>query len=134
MHCLPLNAEKKQKEWGMIQTIAKNKNFPQSLLRKLNRQMNTKLTIGEPEEKTKKLWTTFTDHSPKILKITNLFKNTKLGITFRTTTTLRQLTTPTPTDQTLEYEKSGFYKFSCKKKSLLPTCTQLGHRHSRTVI
>ena len=34
MHCPPLNAEKKQKKWGIIQTIAKNNNFPQNLLHK----------------------------------------------------------------------------------------------------
>ena len=35
-------------------------------------------------------------------------------LAFRTTTTLRQLTKPTRTDQTLEHEKSGVYKLSCK--------------------
>jgi hypothetical protein len=43
----------------------------------------------------KKLWTTFTYHSPKIRKITNLVKNTNIDIAFRTTTSINQLTKPT---------------------------------------
>jgi hypothetical protein len=38
MNKLPLDAEKKQKEWTTIQTIARNNNFPQSLLHKLKSQ------------------------------------------------------------------------------------------------
>jgi len=50
MHSLPLNPEEKQREWVIIQSIAKNNNFPQHLLLKLNRQIlhkvnnNKKLT------------------------------------------------------------------------------------------
>ena len=32
MHYLPPNPDKKQTEWEIIQTVAKNKNFPQHLL------------------------------------------------------------------------------------------------------
>ena len=39
MHSLPLNPDKKQTEWEIIQSIAKNNNFPQHLLLKLNRQI-----------------------------------------------------------------------------------------------
>jgi hypothetical protein len=38
MHSLPLTAEGKRKEWETIQQIAKNNNFPQDLLHKLNLQ------------------------------------------------------------------------------------------------
>jgi len=38
MNKLPLDREKIQKEWTTIQTIARNNNFPQSLLHKLNSQ------------------------------------------------------------------------------------------------
>jgi len=38
-HSLPLNPYKKQTEWEIIQLIAKNSNFPQHLLLKLNRQI-----------------------------------------------------------------------------------------------
>jgi hypothetical protein len=32
MYSLPLTPEKKQKEWELIQLIARNNNFPQNLL------------------------------------------------------------------------------------------------------
>jgi hypothetical protein len=110
MNSLPLDSEKKQKKWRTIQTIAKNNNFPQSLLYKLNRQTQRITDHTQTEGNDKKIWTTFTYHSSKIRKITNLFKN----IAFRTTTTLQQLTKPRSTDQKLEHEKSGVYKLSCK--------------------
>jgi hypothetical protein len=37
MYSLPLDLDNKQKEWKIIQTIARNNNFPQNLLQKLNR-------------------------------------------------------------------------------------------------
>jgi len=39
IHSLPLNPDKKQTEWEIIQSIARNNNFPQHLLLKLNRQI-----------------------------------------------------------------------------------------------
>jgi len=36
LHSLPLNSDKKQTEWEIIQSTAKNNNFPQHLLLKLN--------------------------------------------------------------------------------------------------
>jgi len=39
MHSLPLNPDKKQTEWEIMQSIAKNNNFLQHLLLKLNRQI-----------------------------------------------------------------------------------------------
>jgi len=72
-----------------------------SLIHKLNRQIQRKTDHTQTKRNDKKLWSTFTYHSPKIRKITNLLKNTNIGIAFRTTTTLPQLTKPTPTDRTL---------------------------------
>jgi len=37
LHSLPLNPDKKQREWEIIQSVAKNNNFPQHLQLKLNR-------------------------------------------------------------------------------------------------
>ena len=39
MHSLPINPDKKQTEWEIVQSIAKNNTFPQHLLLKLNRQI-----------------------------------------------------------------------------------------------
>jgi DNA mismatch repair ATPase MutS len=113
MHSLPLTPEKKQKEWQILQTTANNNNFPTNLLHKLNQQIQQKIHHTLTERNDKKLWTTFTYHSPKIRKHTNLFKNTNVGTAFRTTTTIHQLTKPTIADLTLEREKSGVYKLTC---------------------
>jgi hypothetical protein len=74
MHSLPLNSDKKQIEWETIQSIAKNNNFPQHLLLKLNRQILHKLNNKNTSKNDKNIWTKFTFHSPKIRKITNLLK------------------------------------------------------------
>ena len=95
MHSLLLDPDKKQKEWKTIQTIAKNNNLPQQLLPKLNRQIHHKASHTQTEKKDDKIWTTFTYHSPKIRKITNLLKNTNIGIAFKITTTLHQFIRPT---------------------------------------
>jgi hypothetical protein len=56
MHSLPLDPDKKQKEWKTIQTIAKNNNFPQQLLQKLNRQIQHKAGHNKTEKKDKNIW------------------------------------------------------------------------------
>jgi hypothetical protein len=65
MHSLPLNPDNKQKGWETIQSIAKNNNFPQHLLQKLNKRIHNKSNHTHNEKK-HKIWTTFTYHSPKI--------------------------------------------------------------------
>ena len=105
--------DKKQKEWKTIQHIAKNNNFPRCLLQKLNHQIQSKVNHIHNEKK-HKIWTTFTYHSPKIRRITNLLKNTNVGIAFKATATLQQFLIPTTQIQTLPHEKSGIYKIICK--------------------
>jgi hypothetical protein len=39
MHLFPLTAEKKQKEWKIIQHIATKNNYPPNLLQKLKQQI-----------------------------------------------------------------------------------------------
>jgi hypothetical protein len=95
MHSLPLNQDKKQKEWETIQLIARNNNFPKHRLQ-LNRQTQQKATHTQPNEKKSKVWTTLTFHSPKIRKITNLFKNTTIGIAFKAATISQYLMQTTP--------------------------------------
>ena len=55
MHFLPLNPDKKQKEWETIQSIAKNNNFPQHLLQKLNQHIQNKSNHPHNEKKQKNL-------------------------------------------------------------------------------
>jgi len=107
--------KKKQTEWKIIQPIAKNNNFPQHLLLKLNRQILQKVNNKKTNKNDKKkIWTTFTFHSPKIRKITNLFKNTNIGLALKTTTTLHHLIKPIAPTRLQEHEKSGTYKITCK--------------------
>ena len=87
---MPLDQDEKQKEWETIKLIAKNNHFPRRLLQKLNRQIQHKASHKQTGNKDHKVWTTFTHHSPKIRKITNLIKNTNIGIAFKTTLTLHQ--------------------------------------------
>jgi len=63
---------------------------------------------------TKKIWTTFTFHSPKIRKMTDLLKNTNIVIAFKTTTTSHHPIKPAAPTQLQEHEKSGIYKIICK--------------------
>jgi len=96
MHSLLLNPDKKQTEFEIIQSIAKNNYFPHHLLLKLNRQILNKVNNNNKKlaRMTKKIWTTFTFHSAKIRKITNLFKNMNIGIAFKTATKSHHLIKP----------------------------------------
>jgi hypothetical protein len=60
IHSLPLDPDKKTSEWKTIKTMAKNNNFPQQLLQKLNRQIQHKADHKETEKKDNKMCTTFT--------------------------------------------------------------------------
>jgi len=109
-HSLPLNPDKKQTEWEIIQSTAKNNNFPQHMLLKLYQQILHKVNNKKSSKNDKKkIWTTFTFQSPKIRKITNLFKNTNIGIEFKTTTTLHHLTKPVAPTRLQEHEKKVEY-------------------------
>jgi len=52
LYCLPLAPEKK--EWELIQLIARNNNFLQNVLQKLNRQIQHKIGYAQTEERQKK--------------------------------------------------------------------------------
>jgi hypothetical protein len=89
MQCLPLNPQQKQIEWTNMLHIAESNRYPTSIINKLNTQIHYKLQ--QPNRYTKptnKKWVIFTFHSPVIRKITNIFRDTNLKITFRTNNTL----------------------------------------------
>jgi hypothetical protein len=64
------------------------------------------------ERNKNKTQTTFTYYSPIIRKISNLFKHTNEGISFKNTNML-QLTKPKKVNNTQEQNKSGIYKLTC---------------------
>jgi hypothetical protein len=114
MQSVPLDPNKKQKEWQTIQSIARN-NIPQRLLQKLNRQIRNKIDHTQNRNKdNKRAWATFTYHSPQIRKFTNLFRSTKIGITFKATATLQQPIRPTKQNLKSDYEKVAHTKLHAR--------------------
>jgi len=56
---------------------------------------------------TTKKWAIFTYHSPKIRKITNLFRQTNVHIAYKSSNTKQQRTRPRTKDTTQDKDKSG---------------------------
>jgi hypothetical protein len=73
----------------------------------------TKNTHPQFRQKTKK-WATFTYHSHKVRKITNLYKQTDIKIAFRSTNMVQQHTRTRLRETTTDHNKSGIYKLQCK--------------------
>ena len=81
--------------------------------------LNKKIKHKKPSQdenygdKKNKIWTTFMYISPKIRKITNLFKQTNIGIAFKTTNTIQQLMKQKLTSNSQQIGKSGIYRLTC---------------------
>jgi len=112
INSLPLTLKQKQTEWTLIQLITQNSNFPQKLVQNLNLQIQHKKTNKDKTngKNKNKNWTTFTYYSPRIRKITNLFKHTNIGISSKSNNT-QDLTEPKLASNT--QDKSGIYKLMC---------------------
>jgi hypothetical protein len=86
----------RHKEWGIIKQTASNNNIQIHLLTKL--RCNIQKNLSQPHLPTTsiqdKKWATFTHSSPHARKITNLFKNTNVKVTFKSNNTIAQLTKP----------------------------------------
>jgi hypothetical protein len=54
MHSLPLDTDKKKKEWTTIQATANNNNFPQRILEKLIHQIQNRNGHTQKEKRRKK--------------------------------------------------------------------------------
>ena len=132
MLTLPLTTKRRKMECQKILTIASNNNnSPLQLIMKLKTQMKHKAQTNTTKDKNKK-WASFTYHSSKIRKITNLFKHTNIKIAFQSTNTIQHLTEPRKQDITQEHNKSGIYKLSCKtcnKAFIGQTSRDLTKRH-----
>jgi hypothetical protein len=101
IHNLPLTTERQAIEWRTIKDIANSNNFPTYVVTKLKSQMQQKTHTPQKAETSKaqakpKKWAVFTYHSPRIRKLTNLFKHTDIGIAFKNTKTTQHLTKPKP--------------------------------------
>jgi cytochrome c556 len=93
--------------------IGNSNNFPEPLVTKLRTTLqNPSKTYDDNNEQ--KTWATFTHHSPKIRKVTNLFKQTNTKIAFRSSNTVAQMTRTINCNLTHDFEKSGIYQLSCR--------------------
>jgi len=98
-----------------IRSIAQSNNFPERTITRLKAEIQkTHATRDIDRNKNKRRkWTVFTYHSPRIRKLTNLFKHTEIVIAFRSTNTIQQLKKPKPQHHTQEHNKCGVYNLTC---------------------
>jgi hypothetical protein len=98
MLSLPLNEVQRHKEWISIKQTARNNNIPIHLL--TNLRFNIQKNLNQSHLPTTSIqdtkWATFTHSSPHVRKITNLFKNTNVKVTFKSNNTIAQLTKSQP--------------------------------------
>ena len=113
MTSLPLTTDRKETEWQKILSIAENNKFPFHHITKLKRYTQHKTHMDKTHDKNKK-WAIFTFHSPKVRKITNLFKQTDIKIASKSTNKIQQQTRPRNHGMTPDHNKSGIYKLKCK--------------------
>jgi len=113
MTSLPLTTDRKEIEWQKILSIAENNKFPFHHITKLKRYTQHKTHMEKTHDKNKK-WAIFTFHSPKVRKITNLFKQADIKIAFKNMNMVKQQTRPKDHGMTPDHNKSGIYKLKCK--------------------
>jgi ribosomal protein S15P/S13E len=93
--------------------MAQNSNFPENLITNLKVQIK-QLKVHQTQDKDdNKKRAIFTYYSPKIGKLTNLFKHTNINIAFKNTNTTQQYTKPKTLDKNQDYIMSGIYKLTC---------------------
>jgi hypothetical protein len=92
MHTLPFS-QHKQKEWSNILHTAKANGYPAPTIIKLNTHIQNRLQHPNTNtlQSNNKKWVTFNFHSPIIWRITNIFRNASLKITFRTNNSLQNI-------------------------------------------
>jgi len=92
MLTLPITEKAEKEEWKTIVSTATNNGYPKQTIYKLRDKIKHKKQQEQKQNLTTehKKWTTFTYFSPLIRKVTNLFKDTKLNIAFKTTNTIQQ--------------------------------------------
>lgn len=97
-----------------ILQIAKNNEYPERLINKLNTKIKTTTSIHNiPKIKTNnKKWAIFEYSNPVIRKVTNIFKNTDVKISFRPCNISKNIyRTLQETNNT--YSNSGIYSLQC---------------------
>jgi len=89
--------------------------LPDNIIINLRQKIQQKIDHTSPPTgpKSNTKWTTFTYASPQIRKITNLFRHTKVKITFKCNNKICQLMKPSTDNNTPYYNRSGIYKQTC---------------------
>jgi len=96
-----------------VGTMAQNNNFPESLITNLKVQIKQQKVHQTQDKDDNQKRATFSYYSPKIGKLTNLFKHTNINIAFKNTNTIQQYTKPKVLDKNQDYIMSGIYKLTC---------------------
>ena len=119
LYQLPLTQEQQQKEKNIIYQIAKNNGYSIQMIEHLNRRIQNKTnkTKCNSQTKQKQKWAIFEYHNPVIQRITNIFKNTDLHISFQVKNTTQYILRETKPKTTI-YENSGIYSLSCNTCNL----------------
>jgi hypothetical protein len=109
---LPVTEKSKQEEWKTIPAIAKDNGYPTDMICNLKTKLIAKKQKQNKQQENKttphKKWLAFTHFSPLIRRITNLFKQTNLKVTFWALNTIQQLT-----EKQINNNHSGIYKLKC---------------------
>jgi glycine cleavage system regulatory protein len=92
--------------------MAQNNNFPENLITNLKIQMEQQKVHQTQDKDENKKRTTFTYYSPKIRKLTNLFKHTNINIAFKNANTIQQYTKPKTLNKNQDHNMSGIYKLT----------------------
>jgi hypothetical protein len=99
MNKYPITHNNKNKEETIIRIILDNNNYPQKII-----QQKQKPPKQNSEQKRK--WATFTFFGPETGTVTKLFKNTEIGISYRTRNNIKHLV------RTKE-NNNGIYHLQC---------------------
>jgi len=116
MITLPNTERARIQERKYILSTARNKDFPTHKItdmekkeRAKNKDKRTK-TNDTQERQVQKKWVTFTYHSPIIRRVTDLFNNTEIRISFKATNTIYQQLA----EKKQNKNPSGICKVKCK--------------------
>lgn len=117
MHRLPITQELKEQEMSTIYQIAKKNGYTKQSIDKLNTQIISKnkgqTNNAPPTQPINKKWAVFEYHSPMIKKVTNIFKNTNLHISYRVSNTTQKLLQNHNENQKNIDANSGIYSLKC---------------------
>jgi len=84
--------------------MAQKNNFPEHFITNLKVPMKQQKVHQTQDKDENKKWATFLYYSPKIRKITNLFKHTNINIAFKNKNTVQQYTKPKTIDKNQDYK------------------------------